>query len=87
MPQVYIPAELRPAVQGATVIAVPGTSVAAVIDAVDTLHPGFRAQVCQGSRLRPGLMASINGNFATRGLREPVTETDEVHFLPALGGG
>jgi hypothetical protein len=30
---------------------------------------------------------SVDGDLVTRGLDEPVRDTSEVHFVPALGGG
>ena len=33
------------------------------------------------------LAVSIDGEIATGGLLDPVNESSEVHFLPALAGG
>lgn len=87
MARVYIPAPLRALTGEQDQVETPGETVGAVIAALDGRFPGFRAAVCADERLRPGLAVSINGTVAPRGLRQPVGPNDELHFLPALGGG
>ncbi len=87
MPCVYIPANLRELAGGAVCIHVTATTVGGALDAVDTLHPGLQSRLCDGTKLRSGVMLSIDGRLATLGWREPVEADSEIHFLPAIGGG
>lgn len=83
----FIPASLRDVTQGVTSLEVPAATVGDALDAADQLHPGLRCRLCDGTRLRAGLMLSIDGRIATLGLREPVEAHTEIHFIPAIGGG
>lgn len=59
----------------------------ALIDAIETLHEGFRARVVADGEVLPQIAVSVDGDLITRGLDEPVRPDSEVHFVPALGGG
>lgn len=87
MPRVFIPPSLRTLTGGRDVIAVPGDTVGAALDALEAQCPGVSAFVRQGDALQPGLIVSVGGTFAAQGLRESVREDDEIHLLPAIGGG
>lgn len=87
MATVFIPAELRALTKGVDRVEVSAGTVAEAVELLNVQYPGFASQICQGTRLRPGLMVSINGAFSSLGLRSPVTKHDEIHFLPAIGGG
>lgn len=87
MPVVWIPALMRDLTGGAEQVAVPGDSIRAVIEALEVRFPGIRDRLCEGPNLRPGLAVVVGTEVSRRGLNQPVNATDEVHFLPALGGG
>ena len=87
MARVFIPPLLRPVTDGHETIAVAGQSVAEVIDALDRQFPGVRARLVEGDRLKPGLAVGIGTRVSARGLSSKVGPDDEVHFLPAIGGG
>jgi molybdopterin synthase sulfur carrier subunit len=87
MPIVFIPPGLRDMTGGQAQIEVSGSSVAAVIDALDVQFPGIKARLCRGDSLAPGLQVSIGDTMTTRGLRAGLEPDSEVHFLPAIGGG
>ncbi len=44
-------------------------------------------RLCQDGELRPGLSVSVNGASAAWGFTRKVQPQDEVHFIPAIGGG
>ena len=44
-------------------------------------------RLCDGDGLAPGLAVSVNGAASALGLLQKVKPDDEVHFLPAIGGG
>jgi molybdopterin synthase sulfur carrier subunit len=87
MPIVFIPPGLRDLTGGMAQVAAPGSSVGAVIDALEDQFPGIKARLCRGDSLAPGLQVSIGNTITTRGLRARLEPDSEVHFLPAIGGG
>jgi molybdopterin converting factor small subunit len=87
MPRVYIPAQLRDLTAGQDVVAVAGARVGEVIDELERLFPGVKARLCDGNALRSGLAVVVGTEVCRLGLRQPVGPDDEVHFLPAIGGG
>ena len=38
-------------------------------------------------RIQEGLAIAVDGSTSHLGLIEPVSDTTEVHFIPAIGGG
>jgi molybdopterin synthase sulfur carrier subunit len=87
MPRAFIPPALRTLTGGQTEVDVPGETVRAVIEQLDVRFPGIQARLCKDGALAPGLIVSVGPTIAALGLRAKVAPHDEVHFLPALGGG
>jgi sulfur-carrier protein len=87
MPIVFIPTPLRDLTAGAAEVTVAGSTVRAVIDALDLRYPGIKSRLCREDSLAPGLQVSIDHVMTTRGLRATVRADSEVHFLPVIGGG
>ena len=87
MAVVFIPAPLRRLTAGCDRLEVAGSTLGALIDAVDASFPGFRERVADGDDLLPSVAVAIDGDLVAGGLREPVAADSEVHFVPALGGG
>lgn len=56
---------------------------------LDTAFPGFWERLVdeETDRIRAGISVVINGIVVGTALHEPVGENDEVHYLPAIGGG
>jgi molybdopterin synthase sulfur carrier subunit len=87
MATVWIPALLRDLTNGQETVTAPGATVRQVIDSLDAVYPGIRDRLCDANVLRPGIAVAVDTQLARRGLGEPVADTSEVHFLPAIGGG
>ena len=87
MPVVFIPTPLRDMTAGAALVTVEGSTVRAVVDALDLRYPGIKTRLCRGDSLAAGLQVSIDHVMTTRGLRAAVRPDSEVHFLPVIGGG
>lgn len=87
MPRVFIPPLMRPLTNGHESLVVEGQSVAEVIDRLDHQFPGVRSRLIEGDRLKPGLAVGIGAKVSARGLSSKIGPDDEVHFLPAIGGG
>src|SRR5688572_23870874 len=87
MPRVFIPAAMRELAGGRTFVEAMGANVQEVISDVDRQLPGFRDRVCQANALRPGLSVVVNCSASALGTLQKVAPADEIHFLPAIGGG
>jgi molybdopterin synthase sulfur carrier subunit len=87
MPIVWIPALLRELTGGEEKLSVPGGTVQQVIDHLDERYPGLKARLCDEGRLRPNIVVVVDGIASRQQLRHPLTETSEVHFVPAISGG
>ena len=87
MPRVFIPAEIRALVNDHEVVDADGTTVAEVLDHLSRQYPEVRQRLCVGNQLRPGLVVSVGHTISALGLLQPVSATDEIHFLPSVGGG
>lgn len=87
MPIVWIPAALRTITHQQEAVRVAGNSVREVIDQLDAQFPGIKARLCDGDNLRRGMVVAIDAEVSRLGLDQTVGEDNEVHFLPAIGGG
>jgi sulfur-carrier protein len=87
MPQLFLPASLRDLVNGSNVVELPGGTVRELLASLDILVPGVAQRLTVEGQLRPGWNVSIGGRLAREGLRAKVAPEDEVHFIPAVGGG
>ena len=87
MPMVWIPALLRDLTGGQERVTVPGETVRQVIEHLEARFPGIQSRLLEGDRLRPGLVVVVDGEVSRERLRHRLTETSEVHFVPAISGG
>jgi molybdopterin converting factor small subunit len=87
MPTVIIPALLRPLTNGQERVAVRGSTVRQVVEDLDRQFPGIKTHLVEDGELKSGIAVSIDGEMGVGGLLDPVKETSEVYFLPAIGGG
>jgi molybdopterin synthase sulfur carrier subunit len=87
MPVVWIPSLLRKFTDGNESVTVAGSTVAEIIDNLDERYPGIKSRLCDGGAIRAGIAIAVDTQVARLGLLQPVSESSEVHFLPAVGGG
>jgi molybdopterin synthase sulfur carrier subunit len=87
MPTVIVPALLRPLTNGQERVSVRGSTVRQVVDDLDRQFPGIKTHLVEDGELKSGIAVSIDGEMGVGGLLDPVKETSEVYFLPAIGGG
>jgi molybdopterin converting factor small subunit len=88
--RVRIPTALRPYTGGRAEVEVDGTTVEAVLRAVDAAHPGFAAMAFEaGGNLRRFLTVFIGDEDVRylRGLDTPVPDGSEMVIIPAAAGG
>lgn len=84
MPTVFIPHALRSFADGQESVEVTGTTVR---EAVNNLDPALRAELLDGTKLKPNLAVAVDGAVAPMGLLERVEPTSEIHFVAAIAGG
>jgi molybdopterin synthase sulfur carrier subunit len=87
MPNVYIPSLLRDLTHGQDIVKVPGRTVQEVMQALEREYAGIQSRLCDGDALRQGIALIVDTEVSRLGLRHPLSEQSEVHFLPAVSGG
>jgi len=87
LPNVFIPTMLLSVSNGVKQVTVEGTNVRQVIHALNDLYPGMLERLTDGDDLKSNLAVSIDGELARLGMLEKVSDTSEVHFVPAIAGG
>ena len=87
MPIVFVPPPLRSLTDGQSQVTVNGMTLVEVIERLDASYPGLQQRLCDGGKLKPEIQVAINQTMGIRDLRRSLEQHDEVHFLPAIGGG
>jgi molybdopterin converting factor small subunit len=87
---VRVPTILRPLTGGESEVGVDGDTLAAVIEAMETNHPGFRTRVLDDDgKLRRFVNVYVNDDdvrFAD-GLETATPDGASVSIIPAVAGG
>ena len=87
---VLIPTPLRRFTGGEAKVAVTGSSVSEVLDALDAAHPGIGERLRDDSgQLRRFVNVFVNGQNVRdgQGVDTPLSTVDEVGIIPAMAGG
>ena len=87
MPQVYIPALLRPATGGRELVEASGVTVRDVVLSLEEQFPELRGRLVKDGKLLSNLAIGIDGEVSVLGLAEAVPPGAEVQFLTAIKGG
>ena len=87
MPQVYIPALLRPCTNGRELVEAEGRTVRDVVVSLEAQYPGLRGRLVSEGRLLPNIAIGIDGEVSVLGLNEIVPPDAEIQFLTAIKGG
>ena len=87
MARVFIPSAIRSLTGGQQVVDIDGATVGEVIDNLEARFPGTKGRICPNGSIRPGLSIVVGGSVSTLGLLQRVEPQEEIHFLPAVGGG
>ena len=87
--EVRIPTILRQYTGGAKSVEGAGDTLAAVIDDLESRHPGLRNRLVEGEVLRRFVNVYLNDEDVRflEGLKTPVSDGDSVTVLPAVAGG
>jgi len=86
MARVHLPVALQALADGQAMIAADGQTVRQVIANLEGRYPGLQDQLRRGHAVRPGLMVAVGSQMGAN-LLTAVGPDEEIHFLPALGGG
>jgi molybdopterin synthase sulfur carrier subunit len=78
---------LQPLTGGVKQLDYDAANLRQVIEQLEQSFPGIKEKLVEDDRIRPNLAVAVDGEVARMGLLEKVTETSEVHFVPAIGGG
>jgi len=87
MATVSIPLLFQDVTGGSRCAEVGGSTVEEIIAALDKLHPGIQARLCDGDKLRSTVAVTVDGKIAAQGLHTSVRPRSEVCLLPSFGGG
>ena len=87
MATVHIPAAMRTLTGGEARVEAPGGTLMEVLDRLEERHPGLKARLVEGERVKPGLAVFVDGATPANGLRARLQPNSEVYFAPAIAGG
>jgi sulfur-carrier protein len=87
MATVVIPALLRKLTDGKDRVAVQGRNIGQVIEDLERQFPGLLEHLVENGDIKPSIAVSVDGEMGTGGVLDPVRESSEIFFIPALGGG
>ena len=87
--EVRIPTILRTDTNGEKAVSGDGASLSALIDDLESNHPGIKDRLLDGGDLRRFVNVYVNDEDVRfiGGLEAPVAEGDQVVVLPAVAGG
>ena len=89
MAEVWIPPRMQSITGGQERVQVPGSTVRQLVNNLEKEFPGIKEVLYDEEEddIMPGLAVIVDGEASQLGLLEKVSESSEVHFLPAIGGG
>ncbi len=87
--EVRIPTILRTYTDGEKAVDASGSSLSALIDDLESNHPGIKDRLVENGDLRRFVNVYVNDEDVRfiGGLEAPVAEGDQVVVLPAVAGG
>jgi sulfur-carrier protein len=88
--QVRIPTPLRKLTGGAESVAASGTTIAAIMQDLESRHPGLKERICDDNgKVRRFVNVYVNGDDIRflDNLETAVKEGDEISIVPAIAGG
>ena len=88
MATVWIPSLLRSFTGGVSEVTVPGATLRELIDGLEQRYPGLKTRLLtEEGRVKPNIAVVVDGINSKQGLRQPLSDKSEVHFVPAMAGG
>jgi len=87
MTTVRIPRAMQVYTRNQEVVRGTGTNVRALINDLEQVYPGLKDALVTEGKLRPGIAVMLDGHISPLGLLQPLSEENELVFIPALSGG
>lgn len=87
MATVHIPTLLRDLTGGRGSLELSGSTVREIIERLEEAHPGIKARLVEGDKIRPNISVAVDGEISPLGILERVGPSSEVHFVAAIRGG
>ena len=87
MPTIHIPAPLRELTGGEPDVTVSGGTLGELADNLEAIHPGLKARLVDGDRVRGSMAVFVNSVQAPSKLTTKVPEDADIYFTPAIAGG
>ena len=87
---IRVPTTLRVLTAGSSAVEVDGTTLAEVLDALESSHPGFRDRILDDAgdlRRFVNVFVSDDDVRFLNGLNTEVADGDTVSIVPAVAGG
>lgn len=72
---------------GLDIVQCEGRNVRQLIVNLEQAYPGLKDALMDGDKLKPAIAVAVDGQITQLGLLQPLTENNEVFFLPAVSGG
>lgn len=87
MPSVFVPPQLRGLCDDRTSLEFSGETPRQLLRQMHEQYPRLAARLWDGEKLLPGWMVSIDGRVPPNVMSANLSQSRNVHFLPAIGGG
>jgi len=88
MPVVHIPTHMRDATDGHARVTVSGSTLRAIFDDLARAYPALKPLIFDArDRIQGNLAIAINATVTENNLLARVEDSDEIHLVPAIGGG
>ncbi len=87
MTTVRIPQPMQVYTQNREVVQANGKNVRQLIDKLDITYPGIKEALVEDDKLKPDVAVMLDGKITQLGLLQPLSEENEVIFIPAISGG
>ena len=87
MATIAIPSLMQKLTDGANQVVVEGATLREVVNNLEAAYPGFKDRLCDGDRIRPSISVYIDGVMTREGMHQPIGETANINFVPAVSGG
>jgi len=87
MTTVRIPRPMQVFTHDREVVRGHGKNVRVLIDNLEEAYPGLKDALVTDGKLKPGIAIMLDGHISPLGLLQPLSEENEVLFIPAIHGG
>ena len=84
---IFIPTMLQEITHGTKKLELDARTVRQVVDELGKMYPGIQERLLAANDIREGLAVVVDGDVSVMGMLTKVSQTSEVHFVPAIGGG